>query len=57
MKLDPTKSAIIYDERTASVRAQEDSRRAAAAAKTARLRELRLAREAAERAAEPKSKR
>jgi hypothetical protein len=43
--------------RSDAILAEEDRRRAADAAKTARLRELRLAREAAEQAATPKPKR
>jgi hypothetical protein len=40
--------------RSDAILAEEDQRRAANAAKTARLRELRLAKEAAEKAAAPK---
>jgi hypothetical protein len=43
--------------RSDAILAEEDSRRAVTAAKTAHLRELRLAKEAAERAAAPKPKR
>jgi len=43
--------------RSDAILAEENSRRAVTAAKTAQLRELRLAKEAAERAAAPKPKR
>ena len=43
-------------ERSDAVLAEEDGRRAADATKTTKLRELRLAKEAAERVAAPKAK-
>jgi hypothetical protein len=49
--------AFARDKQQADVMAEEDRRRAANAAKTARLRELRLAREAAEEAPAPRPKR
>jgi hypothetical protein len=49
--------AFAHDKQQADVMTQEDRRRAADAAKTARLRELRLAREAAEKASAPRPKR
>jgi hypothetical protein len=49
--------AFAHDKQQANVMAEEDRRRAADAAKTARLRELRLAKEAAEQVAVPKPKR
>ena len=45
-KKDSAAKAAAHDERTATVIANEDSRRAAMVAKTARLGELRLARDA-----------
>jgi hypothetical protein len=53
------RQAFVKDEqmrRSDAVLAEEDMRRAAASKKTARLRELRLAKEAAERTASPKQK-
>jgi hypothetical protein len=53
------RQALLKDEqmrRTDAVLAEEDRRRAADAAKTARLRELRLAKEATERATAPQKK-
>jgi hypothetical protein len=44
----PAERAAAIDKRSADVLAQEDGRRAADAAKTARLRALRLAKEAGE---------
>jgi hypothetical protein len=49
--------AFARDKQQADVMAEEDRRRAADAVKTARLRELRLAKEAAEKAPGPKLKR
>jgi hypothetical protein len=49
--------AFAHNKQQADVMTEEDRRRAANAAKTARLRELRLAKEAAERAAAAKPKR
>ena len=46
--------AFAHDKQQAAVMAEEDHRRAANAAKTARLRELRLAKEATEKAPAPK---
>jgi hypothetical protein len=52
--LSVAEKAFAHDKWKAEVMAEEDRRRAADAAKTARLRELRLAREAAEEGAAPK---
>ena len=49
--------AFAHDKQQADVMDEEDRRRAADAAKTARLRKLRLAKEAAEQVAVPKPKR
>jgi hypothetical protein len=49
--------AFAHDKQRADVMAEEDRRRAADAAKTARLRELRLAKEAIEKPPAPKPKR
>ena len=49
--LSVAEKAFAHNKQQADVMAEEDRRRAADAAKTARLREMRLAKEAAERAA------
>lgn len=53
---DPVESAFAHDKRKANVMAEENGRRIANAEKTARLRELRLAREAMLREAKAKVK-